>query len=112
MPSARAPPCRTAGGRQPLPPGASAACSCDGKNLDRAFLEIRLLGDRVGGVQRDLVDELAGVEPRHVDHTLGHAVAAARLDSRPDLAAAGDNTNLRALVEPAFAGIFGVNEAA
>src|SRR6185436_2023952 len=57
-------------------------------DLHGAFLEIGLQRDRVGGVERDLVDELALVEPGYEHHAARHLVAPARLDPRADEAAA------------------------
>src|SRR3954454_11372704 len=56
-------------------------------DLDGALLEVRLLADRVGGVQRDLVDQPGAVELRHEDHAAGRLVASARLHPRAHLAA-------------------------
>src|SRR5687768_16779870 len=49
-----------------------------------AFLVISLQRDGAGGVERDLVDQLARVEPGHEDQTLGRLVAAARFHARTD----------------------------
>src|SRR6185503_19496456 len=57
-------------------------------DLDRALLEVGLERDRVGGVERQLVDQLAGVEPGHEDETARRLVAVARLDARAHAAAA------------------------
>src|SRR5690606_8971837 len=83
-----------------------------GFDLDCAFLEIRLFRAGICGVERDLVDELAGIEPRHEDHAGRHAVAPARLDARTDLAAPRDDADFRALVEAALARVVRIHEAA
>src|SRR5690606_12216000 len=44
-----------------------------GEDLDRALLVVGLLGDGIGGVQGDLVDQLAGIEPGHEHHPARHA---------------------------------------
>src|SRR5690606_7317231 len=89
-----------------------AGPSCDGQDLDRAFLEIRLFGDGVGGVQRYLVDQLAGVEPRYEDDTARHAVAAARLNAGAYFAPTRDNTDLLPLIEPEAARVISIHEQA
>ena len=63
--------------------------------LHGALLEVGLQRDRIGRVERDLVDELARVEPRHEHEALRHLVAPARLDARAHLAATRDDAHLR-----------------
>src|SRR5690606_21161261 len=82
-----------------------------GEDLDRALLVVGLLGDRIGCVQGDLVDQLAGIEPGHEHHSAWHAVAAARLDPGAHLAAPRGHPHLVAALEPARAGVVGVHEA-
>src|SRR5262245_44633013 len=50
-------------------------------DLDGALLVVGLERDRIGGIQRDLVDQLAGVEPRHEHQAARRLVAAARFDA-------------------------------
>src|SRR3546814_2712057 len=54
---------------------------------DGAVFVILLLRDGSGGVERDLVDELAGVEPGDEDDPARHAVAPSGLDAGADRAA-------------------------
>src|SRR5918999_2349222 len=66
---------------------------------DRALLEVGLLRDRVGGIERGLVDQLARVEERDEHDTLRRAVPALRLPPGPDLTPPGDQPDLGAAVE-------------
>src|SRR5690348_10770014 len=65
-------------------------------DLTGALLEIGLERNRVGGVERNLVDELACVEPRHEHKPARHEIASARFDARHHLAATGDDLDLAA----------------
>src|SRR6266567_360611 len=56
-------------------------------DLDGAFLEVGLQRDRVGGVERHLVDELRLVEPGHEHEAARRLVASAGLDAGADEAA-------------------------
>src|SRR6185369_11516485 len=56
-------------------------------NPDRAFLEVGLERYRVGCIQRDLVDQLARVEPRNEYQSARRLVAAASFYSRSHAAA-------------------------
>src|SRR6188768_417424 len=56
-------------------------------DLHGALLEVGLERDRVGRIQRHLVDELAGVEPGHEHQAARRLVAVARLDPRAHAAA-------------------------
>src|SRR5690606_1933821 len=81
-------------------------------DLDRTLLVVGLLGDRVGRVERDLVDQLAGIEPGHEDHPLRHPVASARLHPRAHLAAPRHHQHLVAALEPPRARVVRVHEHA
>src|SRR3546814_6864879 len=81
-------------------------------DADGAFFVVRLLRDGIGGVERDLVDELAGVEPGDEDNPARHAVAPSGLDAGADRAAPRDHLHLGALVEAALPRIIGMHEAA
>src|SRR6185295_11233576 len=74
-------------------------------DLAGALLEVGLQRDRVGRIQRHLVDELARVEPGYEHHALRRLVAAARLDARAHAAAARHDLDL---VAPAHAEHLGV----
>src|SRR5690606_15837429 len=82
----------------------------DGNDLYRAFLEIRLLGNRIGGVQGDLVDQPAGIEPGNEDHAAGHAIAPLGFNATTDLASPRYDAHFHSLIETPFAGISGVHE--
>ena len=77
-------------------------------HLAGALLEVGLQRDRVGGVERHLVDELARVEPRHEDHAARQLVAAARLDAAAHRAAARDDLDLVAAAHAERLGVLGV----
>src|SRR5690242_15110837 len=79
-------------------------------DLDRAFLEIRLLGNRIGCIQRHLVDELAGVEPWNEDHTTRWPVASLDVDAGADFAAPRDHPYFGSLIDAARARVFGMHE--
>ena len=53
-------------------------------NAHCAFLEVGLKRDRIGGVERHLVDELALIKPRNEYDTARHAVASARFKAGAD----------------------------
>src|SRR6478735_10092524 len=76
----------------------------------RAFLEVRLLGNGIGCVQRHLVDQLAGIEPWNEDNAARHPVAALGVDPASDFAAPGNHADLRALIEAAGARVFRMHE--
>src|SRR3546814_12181200 len=81
-------------------------------DADGAFFVVRLLRDGIGGVERDLVDALAGVEPGDEDDPARHAVAPSGLDAGADPAAPRAHLHLSALVEAARPRIVGTHEAA
>src|SRR5690606_15431153 len=72
-----------------------------GEDPYRALLVVGLLGNRIGRVQSDLVDQLAGIEPGHEHHPTWHAVAAAGLHPGTHLPAARLHPDLVAALEPA-----------
>ena len=73
-----------------------SSCVLDLDDLHGALLEVGLERDRVGRVERHLVDELAGVEPGHEHQAARRLVAAARLDARAHAAAARADLHLDA----------------
>ncbi len=79
-------------------------------DLDGALLVIRLFGERIGGVQGQLVDQLARVEEGHEHQSLGRTVAAAGLDPGLHLAAAGGDDHLFTTAHATSLGIFRVHE--
>src|SRR5690606_15140952 len=102
------------GPRSPQPARTAARTRNDGARMfarmsgpsrrghpDRALLEVGLLGDRVGRVQGDLVDQLRGVEPGHEHHAARHPVAAPGLDPGPHRAAPRRHGDLVATLEAA-----------
>src|SRR5262245_58120219 len=80
-------------------------------DTNRAFLEVGLKRDRVGGVQRHLVDELAFIEPWHEYDTARHAVATARLQPGADEAAARLYLHLVAATQIERGGVVRMHEA-
>src|SRR5688500_16534754 len=64
------------------------------QHLDCAFLVVGLLRDRIGGVERHLVDEPSLVEPGHEHQPPGRLVAPAGLQAHPDFAATGDHPHV------------------
>src|SRR5690606_553547 len=82
-----------------------------GEDPYRALLVVGLLGNRIGRVQGDLVDQLAGIEPGHEHHPTWHAVAAAGLHPGTHLPAARLHPDLVAALEPARPRVVRVHEA-
>jgi hypothetical protein len=88
-----------------------AIARSDGNDLDRAFFEIRLLGNRIGGVEGRFVDELAGVEPRHEYNAARRTIPATRLDPSPNLTASRYHPGLGTFIDSAGARAFGMHKA-
>ena len=83
------------------------------QNFHRAFLEIRLFRDRVGGVQGHLVDQLAGIEPGHEDQARGAACCGPRVSTPGNgfrRAATVTRTSLAASAGPSVLGVVGMHE--
>src|SRR5678816_936082 len=80
-------------------------------DLHGALLEIGLERDRVGRIQRQLVDELAGVEPGYEHQASRRLVAVARLDSRAHAAATRADLDLGAAPHAQRRGIVGMHVA-
>src|SRR5690606_7270256 len=79
-------------------------------DFDGAFLVIRLFRDWIDGIQRDLVDQLAGVEPGDEDETDRRLVAATGFDPGTDFTAPGYDAHFITAAHTTFAGIVGMHE--
>src|SRR5690606_2198656 len=76
----------------------------------RAFLVVGLLRDRIGRIERVLIDELRGIEPRHEHDTARRFVAAAGLDTRANLAAPRDDSHFDAAANAERVGVVRMHE--
>src|SRR4051794_41892338 len=88
-----------------------SSCRAYPLNAHRAFLEVGLQRDRIGGVQRHLVNELRFVEPRHEHELARGLVAAAGFDPGTDVAAAGLHLDLVAAPQLQLRCVVRVHEA-